>query len=45
MFDLIECLQEFLEAIFLEVAIESLLYEVNFWSRQTRVTAHKASNS
>jgi hypothetical protein len=37
-------LQEFLEAIFLVVAIESLLCEAKVRSRQTRVTAQKGSN-
>jgi hypothetical protein len=37
-------LQEFLEAIFLVVAIESLLCEAKVRSRQTRVTAQKDSN-
>jgi len=37
-------LQEFLEAIFLVVAMQSLLCEANVRSRQTRVTPQKASN-
>jgi len=39
-----EFLQEFLEAIFLVVAKESLLCEANVQSRQTRVTPQKGSN-
>jgi hypothetical protein len=39
-----EFLLEFLEAIFLVVAMESLLCEANFPSRQTRITAKKCSN-
>jgi hypothetical protein len=40
----LECLQEFLEAIFLVLAIESLLYESNNRSRQTRITVEKGYN-
>jgi len=39
-----EFLQEFLEAIFLVVAKESLLCKANVQSRQTRVTPQKGSN-
>jgi len=39
-----EFLQEFMEAIFLVVATESLLCEANVRSRQTRVRAQKGSN-
>ena len=39
-----EFLQEFLQAIFLVVVIESLLCEAKVRSRQTRVTAQKGSN-
>jgi hypothetical protein len=37
-------LQEFLEAIFHVVTMESLLCEANIWSRQTTVTPQKGSN-
>jgi hypothetical protein len=39
-----EFLQDFLEAIFLVVAMKSLLYKAKVRSRQTRVTAQKGSN-
>ena len=38
-----ECLQEFVEAIFLVVAMESLLCETKLWLRQTRATTQKGS--
>jgi hypothetical protein len=40
----LEFLQQFLEAIFLVVAMKSLLYEAKVWSRQTSVTTQKGSN-
>jgi hypothetical protein len=39
-----EFLQEYLEAIFLVVAMESLLCEANVLSHKTRVTAPKGYN-
>jgi hypothetical protein len=39
-----EFLLEFLEALFLVVAMEYLLYEANVLSRQTRVMAQKGLN-
>jgi hypothetical protein len=40
----LEFLQQFLEAIFLVVTMESLLYEAKVRSRQTRLTAQKGYN-
>jgi hypothetical protein len=40
----LEFLQQFLEAIFLVVTMESLLYEAKVRSRQTRLTDQKGYN-
>jgi hypothetical protein len=40
----LKVLQEFMEAVFLRVAIESILGDGEVWLRETRVTAHKGPN-